>query len=294
MAALADGRLNDPDARLVHLQGGTFLMGSVDPAGHPLDGEGPVRAVTLDPFSIDAVAVSNRRFARFVEATSYRTEAERYGWSFVFFAFLTKDAPQTQGIPAAPWWRQVHGACWSAPEGPGSSVDGRPDHPVVHVSYRDALDYCTWAGARLPTEAEWEFAARGGLIQARFPWGNELNPDGRHMCNVWQGQFPHINSGDDGYLGTAPVGAFPPNGLGLYNMAGNSWEWCADWFDRSFHARAGTVNPKGPPTGHARVMRGGSYLCHDSYCFRYRTSARSSAPEDSGTGHVGFRIARDI
>jgi formylglycine-generating enzyme required for sulfatase activity len=163
----------------------------------------------------------------------------------------------------------------------------------VHVSHEDALAYCAWAGARLPTEAEWEFAARGGLVQARFPWGSELTPGGRHMCNVWQGEFPHSNSGEDGYLGTAPVDAFPSNAFGLHNMAGNVWEWCADWFNRSAHACAGTLNPKGPTAGRARVIRGGSYLCHESYCFRYRTSARSSASEDSGTGHLGFRIARD-
>jgi formylglycine-generating enzyme required for sulfatase activity len=291
---LAIGAFNDPDARLVHLRGGTFLMGSVDPRAHPLDGEGPVRAVTLDPFSIDAVAVSNRRFARFVSATGYQTEAERFGWSFVFFAFLANDHSSTQRAAAAPWWRQVHGACWRTPEGLGSSVEDRLNHPVVHISYRDATAYCDWAGARLPTEAEWEFAARGGLVQARFPWGNELMLDGRHMCNVWQGEFPHSNTGEDGYLATAPVDAFPPNGFGLYNMAGNVWEWCRDWFDRSFHTRAGTTNPEGPATGHARVMRGGSYLCHHSYCFRYRAAARSSAPEESGTGHIGFRIARDL
>jgi formylglycine-generating enzyme required for sulfatase activity len=165
---------------------------------------------------------------------------------------------------------------------------------VVHVSHRDALAYCAWAGGRLPTEAEWEFAARGGLVQARYPWGSELTPGGRHMCNIWQGEFPHSNSGEDGYLGTAPVDAFPPNAFGLHNMAGNAWEWCADWFDRSAHARAGTANPKGPPAGHARTIRGGSYLCHESYCFRYRASARSSASEDTGTGHLGFRIARDL
>jgi formylglycine-generating enzyme required for sulfatase activity len=292
--SLPGAACNDPDARLVHLPGSTFLMGSVDPAAHPLDGEGPVRAVTLEPFSIDAVAVSNRRFARFVAATGYQTEAERFGWSFVFFAFLADDPSSTQGAAAAPWWRQVHGACWRAPEGPGSSVEDRLDHPVVHISHRDATAYCAWAGARLPTEAEWELAARGGLVQARFPWGDELMPDGRHMCNVWQGEFPHSNTGEDGYLATAPVDAFPPNCFGLYNIGGNVWEWCADWFDRSFHARARTANPKGPATGHARVMRGGSYLCHHSYCFRYRTAARSSAPEDSGTGHIGFRIARDL
>jgi formylglycine-generating enzyme required for sulfatase activity len=284
----------DPEAQWVTLDGGAFLMGAHDPAAHPLDGEGPIREIRLSAFAIDAIAVSNDRFARFVAETGYVTESESIGWSFVFHAFLPPDHPPTQGVAAAPWWRQVFGASWRAPEGPKSSIADRGNHPAVHISFNDAMAYCAWAGARLPTEAEWEYAARGGLVQKRYPWGNELTPDGRHMCNIWQGEFPHLNSCDDGYVGTAPVNAFPANGFGLFNMAGNTWEWCADWFHASYHAKATFDDPRGPPSGTTRVMRGGSYLCHASYCHRYRVAARSSAPPDSGTGHVGFRIARDL
>lgn len=298
-AAVASARSIDgggaatDEARLIAIGGGEFLMGSSDPAAHPADGEGPVRLITLRAFQIDAVAVSNRRFARFVAATGYVTEAERFGWSFVFHAFLPADHPPTQAVAAAPWWRRVVGASWCMPEGPGSTIGSRLEHPVVHVSHADALAFCAWAGARLPTEAEWEMAARGGLVQQRFPWGNDPMPDGQHRCNVWQGTFPRENLVEDGYDGTAPVGAFAPNAYGLHNVVGNAWEWCADWFHPSYHARATFDDPTGPPSGTARVMRGGSYLCHPSYCFRYRVSARSSASPDSSTGHVGFRIARD-
>ena len=283
----------DDGACLVRIPDGSFLMGGNDPAAHPLDGEGPVRAVRLDGFWIDAFAVSNRRFARFAAATGYVTEAERYGWSFVFKGFLPADHRPDGLVPGAPWWSQVMGANWQAPEGPATSTAGREDHPVVHVSWNDAQAYCGWAGGRLPTEAEWECAARGGLVQQRYPWGNDPAPDGEHRCNIWQGRFPDENTAEDGYGGTAPVGAYRPNGYGLYNMVGNAWEWCADWFDPAFHSRSSLDNPKGPDAGAVRVIRGGSYLCHASYCFRYRTSARSSAPPDNGTGHLGFRLARD-
>lgn len=285
-------RGEDLGARFVSVEGGSFLMGSNDPAAHPADGEGPARVVTLSPFQIDAVAVSNRRFARFIDETGYQTESERFGWSFVFQGFLAQDHPPTRSVASAPWWRQVLGAHWRCPEGPDSNIHRRLDHPVVHISHADALAYCSWAGARLPTEAEWECAARGGLVQQRYPWGGELTLAGRHCCNIWQGTFPDVNTAEDGYAGTAPVDAFEPNAFGLFNMVGNAWEWCADWFHPSYHASASLENPQGPLSGSARVMRGGSYLCHESYCFRYRVSARSSASPDSGTGHVGFRLAR--
>jgi formylglycine-generating enzyme required for sulfatase activity len=283
----------DATEGMVLLDGGGFLMGTEDRDGFPADGEGPVRWVTVSPFRVDPVAVSNARFAAFVEATGHLTEAERYGWSFVFGGLLPDDFPPTRGAAQAPWWRQVFGADWRHPERPHSAVTDRMDHPVVHVAFTDALAYCAWAGVRLPTEAEWEYAARGGLEQARFPWGDKLAPGGRYRCNIWQGRFPSRNTLEDGYLGTAPVDAYEANGFGLHNVAGNVWEWCADWFHTSFHRTGPRHHPTGPPFGQARVIRGGSYLCHHSYCNRYRVAARSSNTPDSSTGNMGFRVAHD-
>jgi formylglycine-generating enzyme required for sulfatase activity len=278
---------------MVRLDGGRFLMGSEDALAYPEDGEGPVRAVKLRPFWIDGLAVSNARFAAFVDATGHVTDAERFGWSFVFAGLLPSDFPATRGVGAAPWWRQVEGADWAHPEGLRSDLDGRLDHPVVHVSWADATAFAAWDGKRLPTEAEWEYAARGGLEQQPFPWGAELEPGGEHRMNVWQGRFPSQNTLDDGWLGTAPVDAFPPNGYGLHNTTGNVWEWCADWFAPGPAKRGTTSDPIGPPTGTSRVMRGGSYLCHASYCRRYRVAARSGTTPDSSTGNLGLRCARD-
>lgn len=271
-------------------------MGNDDELGYPGDGEGPVRTITLDPFAVAATAVTNDQFAAFVAATRHRTIAESDGWSFVFGGLLPDDFAPTRGVASAPWWRQVEGADWRHPEGPHSDLDARGDHPVVHVSHDDALAFCAWSQTRLLTEAEWEFAARGGLAGRRFPWGDEELADGAHRCNVWQGDFPTENTLEDGYLGTAPVDAYQPNGFGLYNTVGNVWEWCADWFDPGFHRGpdASNDNPAGPPTGTHRVMRGGSYLCHHSYCFRYRVAARSSNTPDSTTGNLGFRVARHV
>lgn len=262
---------------MIALDGGTFLMGSEDPASYQDDHEGPVRPVDVSPFSVDACAVSNARFAEFVSATGYLTSAERAGSSFVFAGLLPSSAPETRGVAGAPWWREVAGACWRHPFGPGSDLAGLVDHPVVHVSFEDARAYCSWAGRRLPAEAEWEYACRGGLSGRRFPWGDELTPGGTHRMNVWQGSFPARNTAADGWVGTAPVDAYPPNGFGLYNTTGNVWEWTASpWTD-------------GDP---GLALRGGSYLCHASYCFRYRTSARMRSTADSSAGNVGFRTAR--
>jgi formylglycine-generating enzyme required for sulfatase activity len=260
----------------VALPGGTFLMGDDRGEGHPHDREGPARPIDVRPFAIGATPVTNDEFAAFVDATGYVTDAERFGWSFVFHAYATSGVRGQ--VAGAPWWLAVDGACWRRPFGPRSDLSGRGDHPVVHVSWHDADRYCHAAGGRLPTEAEWEYAARGGLEGKRYPWGDELRPDGDWRCNIWQGRFPDSDTGEDGHVGTAPVRAYEPNGFGLYQAVGNVWEWCDDRF---------------APGQEARSMRGGSYLCHDSYCNRYRVAARSSNTADSSTGNIGFRIARE-
>ena len=268
-------------------------MGAVGSMSYPADGEAPVHAVELRPFAIEPVAVSNDRFAEFVTATGHITDAETFGWSFVFGGFLPDDFPDTRAVAAAPWWRQIEGADWRHPEGPHSDVVERGDHPVVHVSHRDALAFCAWSSTRLPTEAEWEYAARGGHGGFAFPWGDDLEPGGEHRMNVFQGTFPNDNTCADGFAGTAPVDAFPPNDFGLYNMTGNVWEWCADWFDTRYYRDSPRSNPTGPLDGTHRVMRGGSYLCHASYCRRYRVAARSANTPDSSTGNLGFRVVLD-
>ncbi len=282
---------------MVRLDGGMFLMGTDSTEAVPIDGEGPVREVFVDPFYMDIDPVSNARFAEFVKATGYVTEAERIGWSFVFQGHIPAERYEElvkQTVSGAPWWCQVFGVAWNRPEGPDSSVYGRQNHPVVQVSWNDASEYCRWAGKRLPTEAEWEYAARGGLEQKLFPWGDELTPGGRHLCNVWQGEFPVLDLGEDGFTGVAPADSFPPNGFGLNSITGNAWEWCADWFDAEYHRTATVSNPVGPPTGSARVMKGGSYLCHRSYCNRYRVAARTSNTPNSATTNMSFRCVRDV
>lgn len=281
---------------MIYMPGGEFLMGTDDNEGLPADGEGPVRKVTLRPFYMDPCAVSNEEFKAFVDTTGYVTEAEQFGWSFVFHLFVSEAVARkvTQVVQQTPWWWNVQGANWKCPEGPDSSIENRMDHPVIHVSWNDAAAYCRWAGKRLPTEAEWEYAARGGLVQKRYPWGDELKQGGEHRCNIWQGKFPDKNNCSDGYAGTAPVRSFQPNGFGLYNVSGNVWEWCADWFSPNFHMNGPRENPLGPDQGIARVMRGGSYLCHKSYCNRYRVAARSKNTPDSSTGNMGFRCAADV
>ena len=284
---------------MVKVAAGPFLMGSEAPDGIPADGEGPVREVSLSAYRIDARAVSNADFTRFVADTGYVTEAERFGWSFVFDALVraeARDAVIPRRLPEAPWWLGVHGADWRRPEGPGSVIADRATHPVVHVSWGDAAAYAAWAGKRLPTEAEWEKAARGGLEGRRLPWGDELQPHGQVRANTWRGTFPTRHDDGPRWRGTLPVGAHRPNGLGLYNTSGNVWEWCADWFDPDWHvaaAPATRIDPQGPPAGTQRAMRGGSYLCHASYCNRYRVAARTGNTPDAASGHLGFRCAVD-
>ena len=263
----------------VMLPGGAFSMG--DARGYPE--ERPVRTVTVEPFAIDSMEVTNRRFQAFVDATGYVTMAERrpdpllhpdippdqlVPGSAVFVAPLSSGSPQ--------WWRFVEGAHWRQPEGPGSSLEGRLDHPVVHIAYEDARAFARWAGGALPTEAQWEFAARGGLSSARYEWGEEHPDKGAPKANTWQGAFPLQNSGADGFIGTAPVGCYPANGFGLHDMTGNVWEWTTDQFN--------------PEDDNAGTIKGGSYLCAENYCRRFRPAARHPHERDFSTSHVGFRL----
>ena len=262
---------------------GSWHIGHDGPEAYPQDGEGPRRIVSGPGFLIDRTAVTNRAFASFVEATGYRTEAERIGWSFVFYAQLhpsaEKDVLALQtGSPE--WWLPVRGAHWSMPDGAGTSWRDRDDHPAVHISWNDAEAYAAWRGKRLPTEVEWEIAARGGLEDSIYPWGDELLDQGRHRCNIWQGRFPVDNTAEDGFLSTASADAFEPNGYGLFNMVGNVWEWTSDSWSTS--------------QSQLKAMRGGSYLCHRSYCNRYRVSARTSNAVDAASSHLGFRCAADL
>lgn len=287
----------------VAISAATFAMGDAFDEGYPGDGETPVHDVRLHAYAMDTTTVTNAQFATFVKQTGHLTGAEEFGVSAVFHLAWTGNPDRRERdllnrAAGTPWWYAVRGADWRSPEGPGSDVSRRANHPVVHVDWYDARAYAAWAGKRLPTEAEWEYAARGRLSGARYAWGDELTPRGRWACNIWQGTFPTENTLDDGHLTTAPVKSFAPNGHGLYCTAGNVWEWCADWFSPTYYADlAGSsspstvTDPQGPDSGEQRVMRGGSYLCHHSYCNRYRVAARSSNTPESTAGNIGFRCA---
>jgi formylglycine-generating enzyme required for sulfatase activity len=291
---------------MVWIPGGSFEMGDAD-----FPDAQPIHAVELDGFWMDRTEVTNAQFARFIGATGYVTVAERKPDPREF-----PDAPPDKLVPGSivfkppdkdvpldqpyEWWAYVPGANWRHPEGPGSDLTGRENHPVVHVCWHDAVAYARWAGKRLPAEAEWEYAARGGLKQKRYTWGDELRPGGKWMANIWQGKFPRENTKEDGYERTAPVGSFPSNGFGLYDMAGNVWEWCADWYRPDYYGVSPARNPEGPgssfdpqePTLPKRVQRGGSYMCSDLYCVRYRPGARGKGEPGSAAGHIGFRCVR--
>jgi formylglycine-generating enzyme required for sulfatase activity len=267
---------------MVQIPAGPFSMGTNNALAYPADGEGPKRIVELDEFWIDETAVTNQSFAQFVEATGYITEAELTGWSFVP-AFLLSEQDEQYLVGQSgdtPWWVGVTAANWRQPLGPSSSTTDIQSHPVTHISWRDANAFAQWNGKRLPTEAQWEKAARGGLDNSLYAWGDDLIVDGQHMCNIWQGDFPTFNSAQDGHLGTAPVHSFEPNGYGLYNVCGNVWEWTADSWNSTDLADN-------------KVIKGGSFMCHDSYCNRYRLSARTSHPKNGFTAHIGFRCVAD-
>jgi formylglycine-generating enzyme required for sulfatase activity len=307
---------------MVLIPGGSFEMGGDNNQASP--DEYPKHTVTVSSFYMDETEVTNLQFKKFVEATGYVTTAERKpDWEE-----LKKSVPPGTPKPSdemlqaaslvfkqtsgpvnlndySQWWQWTNGANWKHPEGPGSTIEGKENLPVVHVSWDDAMAYCKWAGKRLPTEAEWEFAARGGLINNIYPWGNEHVNNGRAKTNSWEGSFPYNNTMKDGYIKAAPVKKFAPNGYGLYDMAGNVWEWCSDWYDYSYYKSitSGTANnPKGPaksydpdePHTQKRSLRGGSYLCNDSYCSGYRVARRMKSSPDTGLEHTGFRCVADV
>ncbi len=305
-----------PPDGMVWIPGGTFEMGCrVDMGGKP--DEIPVHPVELDGFYMDKTEVTNAQFQKFVKATGYATMAERKPE----LRSLKPEAAAIQIVPegvkpgsiclnpnmkqgsfdpelgAYSWAEYIPGANWRHPEGPESSIENRMDHPVVHVAWLDAQAYCKWAGKRLPTEAEWEYAARGGLYQKTYPWGDTRNPEGKWLHNIWQGDFPFENTQDDGYRTTAPVGTFPANKFGLYDMSANVWEWVSDYYRPDYYFNSPLKNPQGPESSYdpqephiiKRVQRGGSFMCSDSYCISYRNSARMKGEEDTGTFHCGFR-----
>ncbi|MEM6373461.1 MAG: formylglycine-generating enzyme family protein [Pseudomonadota bacterium] len=272
----------------VAIPGGIALVGTNDPI-LAVDGEGPMQRRKVKPFRMDVTAVTNARFRAFVTATGYTTEAERIGDSFVFVRFLPDDAAPSQAVADAPWWRVIKGASWRCPIGPGSENTVHPDHPVVHVTWNDARAFAQWAGGRLPTEVEWEHAARGGRGDVPFPWGDTPPDDTAFFpCNIWQGQFPDTDLGLDGHIGTAPARSFAPNGFGLFNMVGNVWEWTSQPF-KVHSLKKSVQSAHAGKTGY-KLSKGGSFLCHASYCYRYRIAARSGTSPDSSTSHHGFRL----
>jgi sulfatase modifying factor 1 len=274
---------------MIFLRGGTYVMGDKNGAAWGGDFE---HEVTVKDFWIDKCEVTNDQFARFVVATGYLTEAEKIGDAPVFPSRGVGDEGADEPIEKR-GFRLVKGASWRRPEGPGSNIAGRMNHPVVQVSWNDAAVYAKWAGKRLPTEAEWEYAARAGGQRVEYGCGPELKKGGKWLLNIWQGEFPRTNTAEDGFQATAPVGSFPPNAVGLHDMAGNVWEWCADWFDVNYYADSPAFDPRGPETGTCRVQRGGSWRCSDCYCKGYRACSRNHTTPDSCHNHCGFRCVQD-
>ncbi|MGV3503677.1 MAG: formylglycine-generating enzyme family protein [Adhaeribacter sp.] len=295
--------------KMVWIPGGTFEMGSTDPA---FGDSQPVHQVSLTGFWMDEHEVTNAEYAAFVKATGYKTVAERPLNPADFpgvpaenvvpgsGVFTPTDQPVALDNPLQ-WWRYVPGASWQHPNGPSSSIQGRPNDPAVHISYEDAEAYAKWAGKRLPTEAEWEFAAQGGRGRSTYYWGEELKPNGKWVANIYQGNFPDKNTGEDGFLFAAPVKSFPANPYGLYDMDGNVWEWCSDFYRPDYFANSPKNNPKGPadsfdpeePGVVKRVQRGGSFLCSDQYCIRYKAGSRGKGEVTSASNNLGFRCVKD-
>ena len=281
-------------SNMIRISQESFLMGTDYENAFINDGEGPVREVEIDPFYVDRYPVTNKDFDIFCSQTGYITEAEKYGWSFVFFQLVSNNTKKniSESVSGTPWWWKVDNAFWRKPYGPDSNLKDLDKHPVVHISWNDANAYAKWIGKDLPTEAEWEMAARGGLSQKNYSWGNN-DAQIFKKCNIWEGIFPDKNTMEDGWLGTSPVDYYDPNNYGVYDTAGNVWEWCKDWFSASFHQnerKETRINPSGPKYGSSKTMKGGSYLCHNSYCNRYRASARTQNTTDSSTGNLGFRL----
>lgn len=309
MAAVPASAIQIVPSKMVHIPAGTFKMGTNDPA---FPDAHPVHKVTVNEFWVDEHEVTNAEFEKFVQATNYITIAERKLDPKDYPGVPAESLVPGSGVFSPPgqqvalddplqWWKYVPGASWRHPLGPQSSVQGLENNPVVQVSYTDALAYATWAGKRLPTEAEWEYAAQGNRPGQKYYWGNELKPGGRWMANIYQGDFPNRNTAEDGFTGVAPVKSFPPNGYGLYDMDGNVWEWCNDFYRADYYAKSPAANPKGPadsfdsdePNAIKRVQRGGSFLCSDQYCIRYRPGSRGKGEENSGSNNLGFRCVKD-
>ena len=273
------------EVEFITIPAGPFAFGSNDPDANPLDNEGPIREVELREFEISSTPITNAQFSQFVAETGYVTEAEENSWSFVFQLLVSDEAEVIGESQGAPWWLGVKGASWRNPFGDKASYLDLLDHPAVHISYQDALAFCNWSKTSLPDELQWEKAARGGLVSNRYPWGNELLAGGQWQCNIFQGEFPTHNTEEDGFVGTSPVKSFGPNGYGGYDFSGNVWEWTTTDFAPPESLFAGPA---------LKVTRGGSYLCHDSYCNRYRVGARNRTPVDSLAGNIGFRVVRSV
>jgi sulfatase modifying factor 1 len=276
---------------VVWLDGGKSHVGTHKPEIKE-DGEYPPYKVIIKPFGLSKFAVTNEMFASLVGATNHKTDAETIGWSYVFLGQM--GLPNDTRPSELSWWNAVEAVNWTCPQGVGSSYKDMLNHPVVHVTHRDAKAYARWADARLPNEAEWEFAARGGQPKARYPWGDDEPDDESGIyCNIWQGQFPNINTVKDGHYGTAPVDSFEPNHYGLYNLCGNVWEWCDERYRVRRVSKSAKQRNAKASTNDDRVLKGGSFLCHKSYCWRYRIAARSGRSSDTSTSNIGFRVAYD-